>query len=142
MSHIALDDTLRTGIELIDDQHASLIEIYNLLDDAYHSGSANRKMGEILARLLRYAQMHFEAEEELMRRFDYEGLEEHAAEHAELVDQLRRFVLRFTKKEERISTEMLAFVSNWITHHIQESDGRFAPMIREALQADPEPADA
>ena len=142
MSHIDFDDALRTDIPEIDEQHQGLIEIYNLLDDAYHSGSANRKMGEILARLLRYAQMHFETEENLMRRFDYEGLEEHAAEHAELVDQLRRFVLRFTKKEERISTEMLAFVSNWITHHIQESDGQFAPMIREALQAERERVDA
>lgn len=134
MSHIVFDDSLRTEIDGVDEQHQTLIEIFNHLDDAYHAGRAQRDMGEILARLFQYTKIHFETEEDLMARYGYEASEAHFAEHAQLVEQLRRFVIRFKRNEERISTEVLEFVSNWITHHIRESDLEFAPPIREAMK--------
>lgn len=148
MSRIVFDDTMLTGIDGVDEQHETLIEIYNRLDDAYHAGRAHRDMREILARLFQYTRIHFETEEVLMARYGYEGYEDHYAQHCELVEQLRRFIIRFTRHEERISTEVLEFVSNWITHHIREADLDFARPVREAMAAErdaignevPEPA--
>jgi len=133
MSRIVFDDTLLTGIDGVDEQHETLIEIYNRLDDAYHAGRAHREMREILARLFQYTKIHFETEEALMARYGYEGYEDHCAQHCELVEQLRRFVVRFTRNEERISTDILEFVSNWITHHIREADLEFARPLRAAM---------
>ena len=93
-------------------------------------------MGEILARLFQYTKQHFETEEVLMARHGYQGFENHFEEHAELVEQLRRFIVRFEKNQERISTEILDFVSNWITHHILEEDMNFARECREAIAAE------
>lgn len=131
MSRIVFDESLHTGIDGVDAQHGTLIEIYNRLDDAYHTGRANREMGEILAHLYQYTKTHFETEEDLMARHGYEDFDAHVAEHRELAEQLRRFVMRFTKRQERISTEILGFVSNWITHHIRESDMQYATVIQE-----------
>ena len=133
MAQIQFDESLETGIDVVDDQHRSLIEIYNHLDAAFHAHRGQREMAEILARLFQYTKIHFETEEALMERYDYDGLEAHRAEHVALVEQLKKFVIRFKRNEERISVEMLNFVANWVTRHIQESDLDFAAPIREAM---------
>ena len=133
MSAIEFDHSFYTGIEAVDDQHRTLIDIYNELDAAYRAGKANRQMGETLARLFQYTRIHFRTEEGIMERYGYEGLAAHRHEHAQLVERLRKFIVKFKKNEERISREMVDFVGNWVTHHIQESDMAFAAPVAEAM---------
>lgn len=133
MARIIFDDAMITGIDMIDEQHRELVEIYNHLNDAYHAGRANREMGEILAHLVKYTRAHFKAEEELMVRYGYDNVAEHRVEHADLLDKLKSFVVRFTKRKERISTEILDFVANWIQRHILESDMDYAGPVRQAM---------
>lgn len=119
---IDFDDSLRTGIEEIDEQHAMLIELYNELDEALWKGKANRQMELILARLVKYTKTHFAMEEAVLEATGYPDLAQHQFEHQRLAERLRQYVVRYKRSQERISADMLDFVRRWIMSHIMECD--------------------
>lgn len=138
LAAIEFTPDLHTGIREVDEQHTHLVALFNHLDESFRKGSANREMGEILARLFRYAKTHFHAEESLMERANYDGLPAHRHEHEQFVQHLRKFIIRYKRNEERISNEVLVFLRHWITHHILENDLAFAEPVKAALAASEE----
>lgn len=128
---IDFDDSLRTGIEEIDRQHETLVELYNELDEALWKGRANRQMELILARLVKYTKTHFAIEEAVLEATGYPDLEQHQFEHHRLAERLRQYVVRYKRSQERISAEMLDFVRKWITSHIMECDMSYVGHVKK-----------
>lgn len=133
VDHIDFDDTLQTGIDDVDRQHGSLIEIYNELVDSVEESRANRVMNEILARLFQYAKVHFETEEALLEECGYGQLEEHREQHRRLLKSVRRYIFRHTRGGERVSSEVVEFLRDWITTHIREEDMAYVACLRARL---------
>jgi hemerythrin-like metal-binding protein len=108
-------------------------QILGLIDDLYatmSAGKENAKTREILDRLVRYTLTHFEHEEQIMRDCDFPGLAVHKAEHSRMKQRtldLREHIGLVTGKD------VLYFLKDWWTNHIQEEDKSYSAYLRAAV---------
>ena len=112
------------GIFEIDLQHRSLVSIANQLYDAIEADRAARTVEWILEELLLYTQMHFQTEEQYMRRYEHEqeSASQHKREHGELLKAMRRFKRKMKAGEEGVGEEVLEFLQGWLAEHLRGSD--------------------
>lgn len=132
MAAVVWGQNLCVGIQQIDDEHQNLVAILNQLDAAMKNGKGNRVMTEILSKLLQYTQMHFEAEEKFMVECAYPKTQLHQAQHRQLVEKLVKFQVKFEKNGYRITSDMMDFLTYWLTNHILGDDKTFAQFFNAA----------
>ncbi len=72
----------------MDQQHHRLGELLKAACSALKGGADSDEVGGILTRLLGFTRIHFSQEEDLMRRYRYEGLRRHIEAHRMLFDRL------------------------------------------------------
>lgn len=127
MANVLLEwnDGFEVGIQEIDEQHRTLVDLLNQLHAAIrdHKGSAASR--EILDRLAEYTRTHFLLEESLMRVSHYPGFEIHKQQHEDLINQVKSLQEKIDSGQASISFELLHFLQVWLTKHINESDKRF-----------------
>ncbi|MBT5188151.1 MAG: hemerythrin family protein [Kordiimonadaceae bacterium] len=131
---IELTDEYLIGNADIDEQHLKLCKIINSLhEDIERSASIDVLMGT-LQFLTDYTSQHFEFEEKLMLECEYPGLEEHAKQHRELVDELSKYNEKFfhhvnVNREAKFAKEFLEFLKYWLLEHIMKSDFKIKPYL-------------
>ena len=123
------------GIGSIDAQHQTLFRLGAELHAAMTSGQGKAASGKILGRLIQYTASHFAHEERLMRQHDYSGMAAHKAEHDALTKQVLQFQSDFESGNATITVQLLHFLKNWLTHHIDGSDKRYAPYFKDKAVA-------
>jgi hemerythrin len=133
-----LPDELRTGIAAVDEQHTAMIDLHNEIEENLREEHTTYFVLEALARLYQYGRQHFDAEEKLLERYGYEGLEDHRRRHEELMDELRRIVLDYRCDPDRVARRLLAFVREWVLRHIEDEDMAFARPVLEAMERERE----
>jgi hemerythrin len=89
-------------------------------------GGDQTRLHDILDRLVDCAMTHFEHEERLMRECGYPRLQSHMAEH----EEMRRRAMGWQAMPDVVAArELLQFLKNWWTSHIQDEDKRISPFI-------------
>lgn len=129
-------DSMRTGIETVDDDHQqlfALIQEFHANADANGGQVSVEKLGEILDSLQGYARDHFEREEYLQQEARYDGYEDNKRQHDELRRTLTVFVTKFkdgSLGEPRTATmKMRDFLDVWLSGHIVKTDRRMRGRI-------------
>jgi len=116
----------RTGIETIDKEHEKLFEIANRAYDTMMDEFIPDKYDyivDILNELAEYATTHFQHEEEYMMSIRYKKLISQKAEHQEFMEKISEYHLdEVDENQKEVIFEILDFLSNWLVHHILESD--------------------
>ncbi len=135
MPAIAWDASLESGITEFDDHHRYLIDLLNTLYDDFTAGAPDEHLGSILHELAEYASYHFSAEESWMRNQYYPELNRHREEHDRFSRQISEMLQDYRGGRLNLSTEILAFLNNWLTDHILTSDGEYVRFYA-ALQAE------
>lgn len=114
------------NIKEIDSQHKKLFEISSKLNILAPICSKINFEDEILLvinELKEYAIYHFEYEEKLMKKYNFEGFEKHHLQHDAFVKKIEEFeqkVLNFNNAE--IVLKIKEFITGWITGHILKTD--------------------
>lgn len=136
---IEWSDRMATGVAKIDEQHRLLVNTLRqanrkLLDE--HPGPA---LAEIAKDLLRYAIMHFETEEELMRRYGYEAAcpevaRLHIAQHREFSRQVVAICDRLRENQPVSHVEVLKFLNEWLRDHVLGIDQLFGAFLVQAMK--------
>jgi hemerythrin len=119
------------GVASIDAQHQNLFAIARELHAAMVAGQGKAALGRILERLVSYTLVHFAHEERLMRLYDYPDLSAHIAEHDGLTKRVTRFQEDFNAGRVAMSVQLLQFLKDWLQRHIQDSDRKYAPHIKD-----------
>jgi hemerythrin len=119
------------GVGSVDAQHQNLFAMCRELHGAMVAGQGKAALARILDRLVQYTVVHFAHEERLMRLHDYPDVAAHRAEHEALTKQVLKFQEDFTAGRASITVQLLQFLRNWLQHHIQASDQRLAPYLKE-----------
>ncbi len=119
------------GVKSIDDEHHQLFGLINDLHDAMLKGQAQSLMGSLLHKLADYTQTHFAAEEKMMTATRYPGLVEHQMKHHELIKQVKEFSARFEKGEVALNLDLMNFLRDWLTNHIQKVDHECGPWLNQ-----------
>jgi hemerythrin len=119
------------GVSSIDSQHSVLFGLINDLYEAMRKGEGQKITGALLRKLVNYTQTHFTAEEKMMAAADYPGLAGHQAKHRDLIKQVEDFVVRFERGEIGLNLDLMSFLRDWLTNHIQKVDREYGPWLNE-----------
>ena len=114
------------GVETLDNQHKNLLKALNDLHAASMKGIANEVAGPLLGRIVSIASAHFSAEERLMESIRFPGLAGHRTKHQELTGKIAEFTSRHEKGDKTTYTQLLYFMRDWQTKHMQTEDQEYA----------------
>ena len=125
----------------LDQQHQKLIQLINVLGVSIDQSRGNEYVIKVIAELMKYAEDHFQKEEQLLKDADYPNYTEHANEH-----------IRFRNKVAKYSREMkqdlspgdnkafqgtvLNFMKEWLISHIMSSDKKYVPFLKTYKKAE------
>jgi hemerythrin len=118
----------------MDEHHRTLFKLIDRLNDAVLEKNEYELVGEVLGSLLDYTKMHFAAEEHLMQKADFPGLEQHKKAHDRLVAQVQELQRRHKGGDSKVTTEISQFMmKDWLLSHILGMDELYAPYFRKAF---------
>jgi hemerythrin len=119
------------GVQTIDDQHKVLFGIINDLHEGMMMGQARSLTGPLLNKLADYTRNHFTAEEAMMTAAAYPKLAAHKILHRNLVKQVEDYIARYDRGETTLNIQLLNFLRDWLTNHIQKEDKQYSPCMIE-----------
>jgi hemerythrin len=122
------------SVQRFDSEHKKLFGLVNELNQAMLEGRGRAVLSHVLQELTDYARRHFAGEEEAMRRANYAGYAEHAAEHRKLTEQVGKYYAEYEANASTSPVDLLFFLRNWLQNHILETDRKYGePMNRAGI---------
>lgn len=122
------DATMSVGIDEVDAQHKTLLELTNNTEAAVAAGATREQAAQALQRLCDYVVEHFATEEALMDPDAYPEYDQHMTEHMECTNLALDFLQAVNEGKDVDLKAFLDFAQNWISNHILGTDqtlGRF-----------------
>lgn len=116
------------GIEFIDLQHQYFASIINRLIDEVDESDDINYQNRMLEELSLYASFHFISEENFMIKHGYPDLEDHVAQHRQLLSQLNDKI-NYLKLEKVKIADVIDYTQDWFFHHTLEVDSLFGTFI-------------
>ena len=117
---IKWNDSMRTGVAEVDEQHKELINMVNTLSDAIRSGKAKEEIEKILVFAGEYAQKHFKCEEGYFAKYNCPADAQNKAGHEQFVKRFTELKQDFQASGGSFSLIMKIYneLSNWLVQHI------------------------
>ena len=121
------------GVIEIDNQHIEFISLINKIYDVIEDGDNKKEACAILDSLADYALYHFETEEELFKKFNYEKASEHMKEHEQFRAKVIKWASTCPSSEDRlpILKEAADFIGEWLISHILGTDKQYMECFSE-----------
>lgn len=137
MAYMQWTEAMSVGLPELDDDHRVLIAVINRLAADTEKGAAADVVGRSLVSLTRYAEYHFEREQRVMAACGFPDLDSHIEEHREFVGWVREAERRFdttpADTAAELHGEVLAFLRNWLNHHILLQDMAYRSYVQDAM---------
>lgn len=129
---IQWNEELRTGVDVIDEQHQELIGRANNLFSQGVGEASLEKTIETLDYLADYVIMHFSHEEKWMEKLNFPGLAVHKAEHDAFIERYKKTRSQCEECSDSMEIVVLAanLVSKWLVEHIAITDKEMAGFIK------------
>lgn len=128
---ISWDDKYSVYVKEMDNHHKQLVNIINELHDAMLLGKGKEVMSNILNELVDYTKFHFAAEEELLNKKGYPGINNQKSAHKSFVEKVESFRRDFTNGKLSLSMEVMSFLKDWLLNHINKSDKEYGIFFKE-----------
>lgn len=125
MSIIKWRDSFSVGVESMDEQHKTIIELINRLFYAIREEKTAESTLPILEEMTQYAENHFQKEEEYLKATNYSDFTSHVAMHQEFRNTLQRLQQGLEDKDDSAVDEMYLFLRQWWTAHIMTEDKKY-----------------
>ncbi len=142
MPLIEWNDGLSVKIPEIDEQHKKLVSIINQLHDAMIKRAGQQVLGGLLNELIDYTVTHFQTEEKYMRGTTFPGYLTHKRQHDDLTKQAVELKAKFEAGQPCMTLEVMDFLKEWLTKHIQGSDKQYTDHFLKAGVGQPTGAKA
>ena len=130
---IVWGEILRVGVDEIDEDHRKLVNIFNLLNHAVMDGESPEYLAAILDELINCTVWHFSHEERLMLKHRYEGIEEHKAEHRELIVSASEMKHAILGADKSTVNQQIESLERWLTEHIFATDMRLGSHLSQVM---------
>jgi hemerythrin len=116
------------GIPIIDEQHHGIVTTINSLFYAMQNKHGEDVLKPVISMVTEYTHIHFDVEEEFLRKYGFTDFEK----HRELHNELRRTLSSVESKSlrERNPQEFLEFLKNWWIDHICKKDRIFRDELK------------
>jgi hemerythrin-like metal-binding protein len=119
---------------IIDEQHQQLFIKFNELLHSIGSGQESANIVKIITFLESYIITHFEAEEQLMKQYDYPYYTKHHAQHAKFKDTFNHFKREYEQTTPKaylhLAFQIRQKLVDWLIHHIGQSDQQLGVFLQ------------
>ena len=124
---IVWQPSFNLGIPIVDEQHKGIVSTINSLCFAIQNKHGNEMLRPVIGMVNEYTRIHFEIEEDFLKKCGYPDLEKHRALHKELTQALSH-----TSKDSiwnKDPQEFLTFLKDWWINHICKEDQAFTQYL-------------
>jgi hemerythrin len=115
------------GISIIDEQHRGIVTTINSLFYAMQNKHGEKILESVVNMVTEYTHIHFDVEEDFLRKFGFTDFEKHHEWHEELKHTLSSAGNK--SLWERNPQEFLEFLKEWWIDHICKKDRIFRDYI-------------
>ncbi|HEY9050000.1 MAG TPA: bacteriohemerythrin [Gammaproteobacteria bacterium] len=133
MKDLIWDNTLSVDVKEIDEDHRKLVDLFNLLNHSVIEGETADYIGAVLEELISLTEWHFRHEERLMLKYGYKEIDEHKAEHQQLIESARALQNKLLQQGRTISEKEIEFLEHWLTGHILGTDMELGSYLGEVM---------
>jgi hemerythrin len=130
---IVWSDILSVAVDEIDEDHRKLVNIFNILNHSVAEGESPDYLAAVLEELINCTVWHFSHEERLMLKYGYEGIEEHKAEHQELINSAKKLRQEILRVDKPVSDEDIEYLERWLTEHVLTADMRLGSYLSQVM---------
>jgi len=126
---IVWDKSFNLGIPVVDEQHRGIVSTINSLCFAIQNKHGNEMLRPVIGMVNEYTRIHFEIEEDFLKKCGYPDLEKHHKLHEELIQSLSQ-----TSKDSiwnKDPQEFLDFLKKWWINHICKEDRVFSQYLNK-----------
>jgi putative two-component system hydrogenase maturation factor HypX/HoxX len=113
MYHFIWQDQYQMGSDIADNQHKDIFTLANQLVSSVN----NEELYKNIRLLYRYVKEHFNNEEELMEKSDFQQYKSHKAEHNDILEKLTEFEHKIINSEWK-KRDIREFTDKWAEHII------------------------
>jgi hemerythrin-like metal-binding protein len=124
---------LSVEVDEIDEDHRKLVNIFNILNHSVTEGESPEYLAAVLEELINCTVWHFSHEERLMLKYGYQEIEEHKAEHEELIESARKLQQQILQADKPVADEDVEFLEKWLTEHILTADMRLGAYLSQKM---------
>jgi hemerythrin len=123
---IVWDETMSTGMEVIDNQHKMLFQKFNEFDQASSERHTREAAGDILDFLQFYIFWHFGEEEKLMEEKQCPAAQENKEAHAEFRKKFDQFYKEWQEgtMTPELANKVYAEMADWLVSHVIKVDAQ------------------
>ncbi len=134
MALIEWQDSYKTNIPIIDQDHKALVDLINTLHNVVETNQGRGMRARALQELDEYIMLHFRREELLMENYGYAGLEDQKVAHKKFEDHIKEIRKRFDAGDDNaVDEELLRFLKDWLMNHILKSDMGYKSFFAEVI---------
>lgn len=120
---ISLDASRMVGVQIIDEQHQTLVNMLNSINLALSEVQPLETIDHLFDELISFTAFHFKTEEQLMDEYGYPDLSAHKKVHLRLLDEVTQLKGGFVEGRELI---ILQTLKDWLLLHISGFDHSLA----------------
>ena len=128
MDYIVWNDSFNIGVKEMDEQHKLLVSHINELYNAIKAGNSESVVKPILIKLTDYINVHFAAEENLLKIHNYPMIEAQIAQHSHYISEIAFMESSFMNKKQT-AQNLLLFLKDWFIHHITTEDLKYSECV-------------
>ncbi len=133
MKDLVWSEILSVGVAEIDEDHRKLVNIFNVLNHSVSEGASPEYLAATLEELINCTVWHFSHEERLMLKYRYAEIDEHKAEHRELIKSAKELQQKLLQADKPVANEHIEFLERWLTEHILTTDLRLGSRLSQVM---------
>lgn len=138
LQHLSINNLIQWGDHLtvehpgIDAQHKAIFDLGTKVYENWRAGAKVNFLRSSADKLANLLEAHFAYEEKLLAEIDYSGLEQHAAEHRSMLEELKQMQERFQPLEAESESpggsvlapgwSVMQFILGFTIGHVMSSD--------------------
>jgi hemerythrin len=129
MSLLEWKTVYSVGVKELDQQHRTLLDLINDLS-AENTDHGLRRSLIVLNDLIKYAELHFITEEDLMRLHGFSGLNMQQSEHEAFVKKVFDLDRQLEGGNLEVFSETVYFLKDWFITHVLGTDMEYKAFFK------------
>lgn len=122
-----------SGHSQIDAQHKNLIDLANELLEMTTMQATKEEILFMLDKLIQHTSQHFAYEEHVLRKLNYDQIEDHMVKHQLLIEKALGLRKDFLEDKGYMSTFFSFIIEDVVLKHMIQEDTRFFPTIKKSI---------
>ena len=122
-----------SGHSQIDAQHKNLIDLANELLEMTTMQATKEEILFMLDKLIQHTSQHFAYEEHVLRKLNYDKIEDHMVKHQLLIEKALGLRKDFLEDKGYMSTFFSFIIEDVVLKHMIQEDTRFFPTIKKSI---------